>query len=93
MLAGKAWELLHVKQEEEDEEDEERDLWEEKHFAGMQHRGAEDVRKALPDWEVIKGEVTAPPFWAVEVEELPRGAGVEWHASLGVVGGIVEVSF
>jgi len=92
VLAGRAWELLHIKPEEEDKDGEERDLWEEKHFAGMEQRGAENVRKALPDWEVIKGEVTAPPFWAVEVEELPRGAGIEWHAHIGVVGGPIEVS-
>jgi diphthine-ammonia ligase len=93
VLAGLAWELLNEKDKgEEDEDGEERDLWEEKHFAGMENRGAGDVRRELPDWEVVRGEEEVPPFWAVEVEELPRGAAVEWHAHLGVVGGPVEVS-
>jgi diphthine-ammonia ligase len=36
----------------------------------------------------------APSFWAAEVEELPRGAGVEWAALQGVVGaGVKACSF
>ncbi|KAM7183539.1 hypothetical protein V8F20_012587 [Naviculisporaceae sp. PSN 640] len=31
--------------------------------------------------------VMVPPLFAAEVEELPRGAGAEWHAHLGVAGG------
>ncbi|KAI3320085.1 adenine nucleotide alpha hydrolases-like protein [Xylariaceae sp. AK1471] len=52
----------------------------------------------LPDWGVVKGfdadadasvllnsKITQIPFcFAVEVEELPRQAGVEWHAHLGL---------
>ncbi|KAI0135953.1 adenine nucleotide alpha hydrolases-like protein [Hypoxylon sp. NC0597] len=55
-------------------------------------------RPALPDWEVLKdfdpdadadaeggGVMQRPlPFvFSAEVEELPRSAGVEWHAHLG----------
>ncbi|KAI0842891.1 adenine nucleotide alpha hydrolases-like protein [Hypoxylon sp. FL0890] len=53
-------------------------------------------RPALPDWEVLKdfdadtdvesGGVTQKPLpfvFSAEVEELPRSAGVEWHAHLG----------
>ncbi|GAP85923.1 putative ATP-binding endoribonuclease protein [Rosellinia necatrix] len=54
---------------------------------------------SLPNWNVLKGldtninnatapfqnEVTKVPFFfAAEVEELPRQAGVEWHAHLGL---------
>lgn len=35
---------------------------------------------------------TVPPFFAVEVEELPRSSMIEWHAHLGIVGGQVRVS-
>jgi diphthine-ammonia ligase len=52
----------------------------------------------LPDWSVLKGfkedadtkvplknKITQVPFYfAAEVEELPRQAGVEWHAHLGL---------
>lgn len=63
--------------------------------------------KMLPHWNIatiVKGaDGTSnsafsdlwdglPPFFAIEVDELPRGSGVEWHAHLGVVGGKVEVS-
>lgn len=94
VLAGRAWGLLHERgsEEEDDEDGGERDLWEEKHLAGMEQRGGGVTRRELPDWEVLKGQTGAPPFWAAEVEELPRGAGIEWHAHVGVVGGPVEVS-
>jgi diphthine-ammonia ligase len=58
----------------------------------MEIRGGSSVQKKLPDWEVVAGgEREIPPFWAVEVEELPRGSGIEWHAHLGVVAGPVKV--
>jgi diphthine-ammonia ligase len=94
--AGKAWEIMHFQDEDEDigdEDSEARDLWEEKHYAGMEIRGGNSVQKKLPDWEVVVGrEREIPPFWAVEVEELPRGSGIEWHAHLGVVAGPVKVT-
>jgi diphthine-ammonia ligase len=80
----------------ESEEEEARDLWEEKYYAGMEVRGQGKVEKMLPDWEVVEfggGEGgMVPPFWVAEVEELPRGSEVEWHAQLGVAGGPVKVS-
>jgi diphthine-ammonia ligase len=43
---------------------------------------------ALPDRSVLRVMETSkdvvPPLFAAEVDELPRGAGVEWHAHLGV---------
>ncbi|TVY47126.1 Diphthine--ammonia ligase [Lachnellula occidentalis] len=90
VLAGRAWELLHKRDgegESDEDEEEERDLWAEQQCVGM---GAKDAKGELPDWDVVRGE-GAPPFWAVEVEELPRGAEVEWHAHLGVVGGPIQV--
>lgn len=49
--------------------------------------------RALPDRSVLlsttegpvsTSKVAIPPLFVAEVEELPRGAGVEWHAHLGV---------
>jgi diphthine-ammonia ligase len=96
-ILSRAWELIHQKELDGDESEEEtRDLWEERHYAGMEVRGAQKVEKMLPDWEVVEcgsGKWgTVPPFWVVEVEELPRGSAVEWHAQLGVAGGPVKVS-
>ncbi|PBP25799.1 hypothetical protein BUE80_DR003272 [Diplocarpon rosae] len=97
-ILEQAWRLLHAKPNGEDEEAEEgeaeRDLWEEKHYAGMELYGAGAAATTVPGWEVVSvaGGETAPPFWTAEVDELPRGAGVEWAAGWGVVGGRVEVS-
>jgi diphthine-ammonia ligase len=97
-IVSRAWALVHERELKGDEsgEEEARDLWEEKHYAGMEVRGQGKVEKLLPDWEVVEfvggeGEMV-PPFWVAEVEELPRGSGVEWHAQLGVAGGPVKVS-
>ncbi|KAK2628256.1 hypothetical protein QTJ16_002902 [Diplocarpon rosae] len=96
-ILEQAWRLLHAKPNGEDEEAEEgeaeRDLWEEKHYAGMELYGAGAAATTVPGWEVVSvaGGETAPPFWTAEVDELPRGAGVEWAAGWGVVGGRVEV--
>ena len=97
-VVSRAWKLVHERElEGDDSEDEEaRDLWEEKHYAGMERRGAEKVEKMLPDWGTVEsgceGQEMVPPLWLVEVEELPRGSAIEWHAHLGVVGGPVKVS-
>lgn len=97
-IVSRAWALVHERElkGDESEEEEARDLWEEKYYAGMEVRGQGKVEKMLPDWEVVEfggGEGgTVPPFWVAEVEELPRGSEVEWHAQLGVAGGSVKVS-
>jgi diphthine-ammonia ligase len=99
-IACRAWALVHQRDVDggESESEEMRDLWEEKHYAGMEVRGAGKVEKLLPDWDVVERgcgqgeEMMVPPFWVAEVEELPRGSEVEWHAQLGIVGGPVKVS-
>lgn len=98
-LLGHAWRLLHAPEDAEGDEDEEaeRDLWEEKHHGGLEVRGmgAGKAARSVPDWEALGGVGgTAdawPLFWSAEVEELPRGAGVEWAAGLGVTRGPVTV--
>ncbi|KAL1837958.1 hypothetical protein VTJ49DRAFT_3229 [Mycothermus thermophilus] len=46
---------------------------------------------AIPDWSVLAetdptspASKIVPPMFAAEVEELPRGAMVEWHAHFGI---------
>ncbi|KAK6587402.1 hypothetical protein PZA11_000692 [Diplocarpon coronariae] len=98
-ILKQAWRLLHTKRNGEDDEgaqgEQERDLWEEKHYAGMELRGTGTAVTIVPDWEVVSvaggiqgGGETVPPFWTAEVGELPRGASVEWAAGWGVVGGV-----
>lgn len=103
MVAGQAWTSIHTRPVSHDTESEDslddtpRDLWEEKHHAGMTSMGARTETKMLPDWDVVEVgdgegmEGDVPTFWAAEVEELPRGAGVEWAALSGVVGAGVKV--
>jgi diphthine-ammonia ligase len=97
-MVSRAWALIHERdlKGDDSEDEEERDLWEEKHYAGMNRRGAEKVEKILPDWDILECGIgereMVPPVWVVEVEELPRESAIEWHALLGVVGGSVKVN-
>ncbi|EQB50523.1 hypothetical protein CGLO_10029 [Colletotrichum gloeosporioides Cg-14] len=94
-LAAAAWTGAHAPGGDEDEDDESGpDLWDRKYNPQYMSLGGEDAAKEqrLPDWSVVKNETDdedeaakpVPPFFAVEVEELPRAAGVEWHAHLGL---------
>lgn len=57
--------------------------------------GQNSETKRLPDWDTVSfGEgsgLVVPRFWAAEVEDLPRDAGIEWAALPGVAGGAVKV--
>ncbi len=97
-LAGRAWRMAHLRSgssTDDDEEDEEEkeggpDLWDRRYnsrymtFSAGGGSGGEG-RGMLPDRSVLAGgDAVVPPLFVAEVEELPRGAGVEWHAHLGV---------
>ncbi|KAL0938990.1 ATP-binding endoribonuclease [Colletotrichum truncatum] len=96
-LAAVAWKGAHAPDGDDDEDNEGGpDLWDRKYNPQyMSLGGGEDTNaeQKLPDWSVIKSATAndddevdkpMPPFFAVEVEELPRQAGVEWHAHLGL---------
>merc|ERR1711977_460182 len=96
-VLARAWKLLHQEpsilddDDEDDADDQPRDLWEEKHYAGMEVRGAAKDERAYPAWDSVNmssrvGGDASPPFWTAEVEELPRGSAVEWAAGVGIVG-------
>ncbi|KAG9236470.1 ATP binding L-PSP endoribonuclease family protein-like protein, partial [Amylocarpus encephaloides] len=90
IAASSCWSLLHQPPSDPDgNDDESRDLWEEKHYYGTQNFGSSEEVKSLPDWDAVEVEdgCTTPPFFALEVEGLPRSAGVEWHAHKGIAGG------
>lgn len=105
MVAGQAWAAIHArpaaheaKSQDSPYDDGERDLWEERYHAGATSMGGSTETKVLPDLDSVEvgegGEIEdslLPSFWAAEVEELPRGAGVEWAALSGVVGARVKV--
>lgn len=89
-LAGKVWEIRHVSSENEQEHDD-RDLWEERHHGAL-GSGTDVVARPLPDYSVIEcTEEYVPPFFAAEVDALPRDSWIEWHAHLGVTAGPIKV--
>ncbi|KXH68893.1 hypothetical protein CSAL01_12901 [Colletotrichum salicis] len=98
-LAAAAWKAVHQRDEDEDGDNDASgpDLWDRKFNPAYMSLG-EDAAAAqkLPDWSSVvtadgdgdgddgETEGPVPPFFSVEVEELPRQAGVEWHAHLGL---------
>ncbi|KAK0665348.1 putative ribonuclease [Cercophora samala] len=92
-LAAKVWELAHALPKGEDEEEDEDgpDIWDKKYnsaYASFASTGGGQTQSPsgpqLPDWSVVSTKTTIPPVFVAEVEELPRGSGVEWQGHLGV---------
>ncbi len=88
-LVWNAWKLVHqpdFNSQRSGEEDDvpQFDVWDRKFnggggFGGMNEREKEKDT-LLPDWERVKSEETVPGFFAVHVDQLPRGSEVEWQA-------------
>ncbi|KAH6690388.1 hypothetical protein F5X68DRAFT_188907 [Plectosphaerella plurivora] len=89
-IAARAWEQAHTfSKEEEDDDEAGPDLWDRTHNPQYMTFGGADASAGsegqLPDWNVFRNSAQpVPPFFAVEVEELPRQSGVEWHAHAGL---------
>jgi diphthine-ammonia ligase len=90
IIAGRAWILAHAPLESGDDDDEDSapDLWEAKH--NYQNHQNQYLSSSNGNDSVFHSG-TPPPFFAVEVESLPRGAGVEWHAHVGITGSSSQV--
>ncbi|KAI1007959.1 hypothetical protein K3495_g274 [Podosphaera aphanis] len=86
--------------EEDSAESAEPDLWRERYHAGLGgHRPNHQPKHILPNWSRVRNfgprvdksnapdYRRSPPFFAVEVQELPRAAPIEWHAQLGIADG------
>ncbi|KAK4250431.1 hypothetical protein C7999DRAFT_11801 [Corynascus novoguineensis] len=95
-MIGKAWDIAHTPtgkdDEEEDDDDEEGpDLWDRRYnpqYMTYTSTGSEEGKTGpvLPDRCVLapSSRSRRPPAFVAEVDELPRGADVEWHAHLGI---------
>lgn len=100
-----AWRMVHERgfesgkwpreDDEEEEEEEEWDAWDRK-YGGKGSFAAAERPIRLPDFERVTFEGqdcvadgTVPGFFAVQVDELPRGCSIEWQA-LGVKNGHVN---
>ncbi|KAI4861713.1 adenine nucleotide alpha hydrolases-like protein [Hypoxylon rubiginosum] len=97
-LAATAWKAAHSRPLANTKEEVGPDLWDRKYNPMYMTYGDGDdaTEPTLPDWEVLKDfddggdddneemqERPVPYVFSAEVEELPRSAGVEWHAHLG----------
>ncbi|KAI6082107.1 adenine nucleotide alpha hydrolases-like protein [Hypoxylon rubiginosum] len=96
-LAAAAWKAAHSRNElQADNEESGPDAWDRKYnpmYMAYGGDGDDAAPPGLPDWEVLKDfdadeeeedeERPVPFVFSAEVEELPRSAGVEWHAHLG----------
>ena len=100
IIAGRAWSLAHTpppsSSESDDEDDGDApDLWEAKH--NHKHHQNQTPLSAssktrhhhhtVPNYSLLSPTTLsnpAPPFFAVEVESLPRDSAIEWHAHIGL---------
>lgn len=91
LLASRTWRAAHAWAPEAAEDDDSGpDLWDRTHDPRYMSFAADDAAgpKTLPDRSVLEDDdrglaVPTPAFFAAVVAELPRRAGVEWHAHLG----------
>ncbi|KAL2143036.1 hypothetical protein VTI28DRAFT_434 [Corynascus sepedonium] len=95
-MIGKAWDVAHTPtgkdDDEEDDDDEEGpDLWDRRYnpqYMTYTSTGSEEGKTGpvLPDRCVLapSSRSKRPPAFVAEVDELPRGADIEWHAHLGI---------
>jgi diphthine-ammonia ligase len=86
-----------------DDDDQPRDLWEERYHGGLESRGigASSTTNILPDWSLVSitpsphhntPKPYLPPFFAAEVDSLPRSSSIEWQALLGLTSGRITIS-
>ncbi|ESZ97954.1 hypothetical protein SBOR_1677 [Sclerotinia borealis F-4128] len=93
-IAYQAWKQIHTPQTLDSDDDEPRDLWEERfrysNTASLSN--GNNTSTAYPDYTILQTDtLTIPPFWTAEVDSLPRGSEVEWHAHLGICDGPINV--
>ncbi|KAK8930410.1 Diphthine--ammonia ligase [Metarhizium anisopliae] len=94
VLAGQAWKLAHGSPDcNDDDDDNGPDPWDLKYNQRFQVLGATETktsRPSIPDWSAYtlrqqnEPDSSVPPLFTAEVESLPRGSLVEWHAHNGL---------
>ncbi|KAF7923562.1 hypothetical protein BELL_0005g00150 [Botrytis elliptica] len=95
-LAYQAWKHIHAPPSHDSDHDsdaEPRDLWEEKfRYSNTAPLSNEHATTTYPDHHILQSNPPPiPPFWTAEVESLPRGSEVEWHAHVGVCEGPIDI--
>ncbi|KAE8320225.1 hypothetical protein BDV41DRAFT_5466 [Aspergillus transmontanensis] len=80
-IAWRLWEMMHAQQTDPDEDDEEPvlDAWDIKYGGRAYDQPINPEAADLPNISVVQSDVLVPPFFAVQVAELPRGSDIEWQ--------------
>ncbi|OJJ44513.1 hypothetical protein ASPZODRAFT_18092 [Penicilliopsis zonata CBS 506.65] len=90
-IASRIWEGIHNSTENiEKEEEDDVDAWDLKY--GRAERHYTSKAPALPNFDIVESSSPAiPPFFAVQVDELPRNSSIEWQ-SAGLSGGQLRLN-
>ncbi|OXV05832.1 hypothetical protein Egran_06400 [Elaphomyces granulatus] len=73
------WEIMNRQRTSEDGEEEETpDLWDFR-YGRQVPLNARYREPTFPNFAVVNGEPEVPPFFAVQVDELPRNSDIEWQ--------------
>ncbi|RAL06038.1 uncharacterized protein BO80DRAFT_421223 [Aspergillus ibericus CBS 121593] len=80
-LAWDLWARMHARQEKDEEEDDISglDVWDIKYGGRAHEQPTTTTAPNLPNFEVIHSDALIPAFFAVQIEELPRGCDIEWQ--------------
>ncbi|KAE8394746.1 hypothetical protein BDV23DRAFT_169431 [Aspergillus alliaceus] len=93
-VAWHLWETMHAQHTDSDGEDEEPtlDAWDIKYGGRAHEQPIKPEAAALPNMSIVQSDVLVPPFFAVQVAELPRGSDVEWQGLGYRCGGLKMVA-
>ncbi|KAE8352910.1 hypothetical protein BDV28DRAFT_157462 [Aspergillus coremiiformis] len=80
-VAWRLWETMHTQHKDSDEEDEEStlDAWDIRYGGRAYEQPIKSEAAALPNMSVVQSDVLIPPFFAVQVAQLPRDSDIEWQ--------------
>ncbi|KAI9750426.1 MAG: hypothetical protein M4579_006481 [Chaenotheca gracillima] len=88
-IAGHVWNKRHSLAFEDAQQDQESDMdpWDRQYGTNHDSGFPQGRATRIPNLEVIRGRqepIAPPPFFAVQVHELPRACDIEWVATLGI---------
>ncbi|KAI9931116.1 hypothetical protein ASPWEDRAFT_23020 [Aspergillus wentii DTO 134E9] len=79
-LAWRLWEKMHIQPKDDEEEEESAlDAWDIKCGGRGHEQLLNTAASTLPNFSIVQSDPSVPPFFAVQVEELPRGSDIEWQ--------------
>jgi diphthine-ammonia ligase len=81
-VAWQLWEQMNrqcVNDNADEDEEPALDAWDIKYGRHEDRRHASTRGHSLPNFDIVRGTPQIPPFFAVEVDELPRGSDIEWQ--------------